>query len=373
MKCGLLVCAAAALSSSPVLAQSVYVAPGGVYIASARVIVAPGGGAPYVAPDAPPAAYDGPGYGPGYAAPAPTAYVDPGYAAPDSRLLRQWGLSAAPSLRCSRLCSSRLRSCGLSAARAGLWLCGAGSRLRRARLWRSGLWCSRLRCARLWRSGLSVLPATVLPATAAPGYGAPGYAAPGYGPPLATRASYGRPAVYAERRLTNVNAYAAEGPPRPPAAIPRVRQRPLRRQSRQRAVGGLQLSGSHRTTRTGPGGRSQNEPPSSAQIVRDRPQRGVSPIFVFAGPAAGEARNSTSARAAVRRGGFFVEAGRNRRHLLNVGGQRPDEGHAFHLEPFRHLQEGDVRLPAHHGVRHLALSPAAARSWARALRQGPIS
>ena len=83
MKCGLLVCAAAALTSSPVLAQSVYVAPGGVYIASARVIVAPGGGAPYVAPDAPPAASDGPGYGPGYAAPAPTAYVDPGYAAPD--------------------------------------------------------------------------------------------------------------------------------------------------------------------------------------------------------------------------------------------------------------------------------------------------
>jgi hypothetical protein len=47
MKCGLLVFAAAALSSSPVLAQSVYVAPGGVYIASARVYVAPGGGAPY--------------------------------------------------------------------------------------------------------------------------------------------------------------------------------------------------------------------------------------------------------------------------------------------------------------------------------------
>src|SRR5580698_8873939 len=80
MKCGLLVCAAAALSSSPVLAQSVYVAPGGVYIASARVIVAPGGGPAVVAPDAPPAVYNGPGYGPDYGAPAPTAYVDPGYA-----------------------------------------------------------------------------------------------------------------------------------------------------------------------------------------------------------------------------------------------------------------------------------------------------
>ena len=88
MKCGLLVFAAAALSSSPVLAQSVYVAPGGVYIASARVIVAPGGGAPYVAPDAaynapgyaPQVGYEAPGYGAGYTAPA--AYADPGYAAP---------------------------------------------------------------------------------------------------------------------------------------------------------------------------------------------------------------------------------------------------------------------------------------------------
>jgi hypothetical protein len=44
---GLLIFAAAALSSSQVSAgelQSVYVAPGGVYIANARVYVAPGPG-----------------------------------------------------------------------------------------------------------------------------------------------------------------------------------------------------------------------------------------------------------------------------------------------------------------------------------------
>jgi hypothetical protein len=76
---------AAALSSSQVSAgelQSVYVAPGGVYIANARVYVAPGPGngePPYVAPGA---AYGAPGYGaPGYVAPA---YVAPGpaYRAP---------------------------------------------------------------------------------------------------------------------------------------------------------------------------------------------------------------------------------------------------------------------------------------------------
>jgi hypothetical protein len=76
---------AAALSSSQVAAgelQSVYVAPGGVYIANARVYVAPGPGngePPYVAPGA---AYGAPGYGaPGYVAPAP-AYGAPGYGAP---------------------------------------------------------------------------------------------------------------------------------------------------------------------------------------------------------------------------------------------------------------------------------------------------
>jgi hypothetical protein len=78
---GLLIFAAAALSSSLVSAgelQSVYVAPGGVYIANARVYVAPGTGEPpYVAPGA---SYGAPGYGaPGYVAPAP-AYA-PGYGA----------------------------------------------------------------------------------------------------------------------------------------------------------------------------------------------------------------------------------------------------------------------------------------------------
>jgi hypothetical protein len=77
---GMLIFAAVAMSSSQVSAgelQSVYVAPGGVYIASARVYVAPGPGAgepPYVAP--------GPAYGaPDYGAPAPT-YGPPGYVPP---------------------------------------------------------------------------------------------------------------------------------------------------------------------------------------------------------------------------------------------------------------------------------------------------
>jgi hypothetical protein len=65
--------AAAALSSSQVSAgelQSVYVAPGGVYIANARVYVAPGPG------------YGTPGYGaPGYGAPGPT-YGPTGFVAP---------------------------------------------------------------------------------------------------------------------------------------------------------------------------------------------------------------------------------------------------------------------------------------------------
>jgi hypothetical protein len=87
---GILMFAAAALSSSQVSAgelQSVYVAPGGVYIANARVYVAPGPGTgepPCVAPGA---SYGGPGYGvpgygaPGYGAPGP-AYGTPGYVAP---------------------------------------------------------------------------------------------------------------------------------------------------------------------------------------------------------------------------------------------------------------------------------------------------
>jgi hypothetical protein len=87
---GILMFTAAALSSSQVSAgelQSVYVAPGGVYIANARVYVAPGPGngePPYVAPGAAYGApgYGGPGYGaPGYVAPAP-AYGAPGYVAP---------------------------------------------------------------------------------------------------------------------------------------------------------------------------------------------------------------------------------------------------------------------------------------------------
>ena len=85
MRYGLLMFAAAALSSSLVSAgelQSVYVAPGGVYIANARGYVAPGPGTgepPYVAPGA---SYGAPGYGaPGYGAPGP-AYGAPGYVAP---------------------------------------------------------------------------------------------------------------------------------------------------------------------------------------------------------------------------------------------------------------------------------------------------
>jgi hypothetical protein len=82
MRYGLLVLAAAGLWSSQVSAgelQSVYVAPGGVYIASARVYVAPGpgnGDPPYVAPGP---AYGAPGHGgPGYGPPGP-AYGAPAY------------------------------------------------------------------------------------------------------------------------------------------------------------------------------------------------------------------------------------------------------------------------------------------------------
>jgi hypothetical protein len=92
MRYGILMFAAAALSSSQISAgelQSVYVAPGGVYIANARVYVAPGPGTgepPYAAPGA---AYGAPGYGPsspaygapGYIAPGP-AYGAPGYGPP---------------------------------------------------------------------------------------------------------------------------------------------------------------------------------------------------------------------------------------------------------------------------------------------------
>jgi hypothetical protein len=80
VKYGVLMLAAAGLSSSQVSAgelQSVYVAPGGVYIAAARVFVAPGAGAaepPYVAPGT---AYGAPGY-----APPPSAYGAPAYSTP---------------------------------------------------------------------------------------------------------------------------------------------------------------------------------------------------------------------------------------------------------------------------------------------------
>jgi hypothetical protein len=202
MKCGLLVCAAAALSSSPALAQSVYVAPGGVYIASARVIVAPGGGAPYVAPDAP-AVYDGPGYGPGYGAPAPTAYADPGYA-PAPAYYGNPGY-APPAYGPAGYAAPAYGPRGYGGP-------GYGYPPPPAAYGGPGYPPG--------YGGQGYPPSA--PGYGAPGYGAPGYAAPGYGPPLSTRASYGRPAVYAERRLTNVNAYAAESPPRPPAAIPRV-------------------------------------------------------------------------------------------------------------------------------------------------------
>jgi hypothetical protein len=132
VKYGLLMFAAAALSSSQVSAgelQSVYVAPGGVYIASARVYVAPGpanGEPPYAAPGA--------------------AYGAPPYAAPG-------------------------------------------------------------------------------PAYGVPGYGAPGYVAPGpaYRAPAyygAAGSAYAPPPVYVEREPVYPSAYAADYPPRPPAAIP---------------------------------------------------------------------------------------------------------------------------------------------------------
>lgn len=77
MKYGSLILAIGALWSSQISAgelQSVYVAPGGVYIASARVYVTPGNGAPpYAAPG--PTYYE-----PGYVRPGP-AYA-PGYVPP---------------------------------------------------------------------------------------------------------------------------------------------------------------------------------------------------------------------------------------------------------------------------------------------------
>ncbi len=89
MRYGIVMFAAAALSSSQVSAgelQSVYVAPGGVYIANARVYVAPGAGTGDPAYVAPGVTYGAPGYGspgygaPGYGAPGP-AYGAPGYGA----------------------------------------------------------------------------------------------------------------------------------------------------------------------------------------------------------------------------------------------------------------------------------------------------
>src|SRR5262245_49595097 len=73
-----MVLAVAALSSVQASAadlQSVYVAPGGVFISSGHVYVAPG-----VANAPPPYVEPGPAYAPGYVAPAP-AYA-PGYVTP---------------------------------------------------------------------------------------------------------------------------------------------------------------------------------------------------------------------------------------------------------------------------------------------------
>jgi hypothetical protein len=70
----------AALSSAPIAtagAQTVYVAPGGVYIGAGPVYVTPAPQAvapPYVAPYAPP-----PYAAPPYVAPAPTIGIAPGY------------------------------------------------------------------------------------------------------------------------------------------------------------------------------------------------------------------------------------------------------------------------------------------------------
>ena len=164
--------------------------------------------------DAPPAVYEGPGYGAGYTAPrSPMPIPATARRVPPITAI---GLSAA-RLRCSRLCLLPAMPPGYAAA------CPSTSRLRplpatvvlairRARLGYSG---PGYRRSGLRRRGYP---------PPAPGYGRPGYVAPGPATavPLTTRANYGRPAGYAERRLTNVNAYAAEGPPRPPAAIPRV-------------------------------------------------------------------------------------------------------------------------------------------------------
>src|SRR5258708_19662887 len=89
MRYGTLIFALGALSSSQVSAgefQSVYVAPGGVYIASGQVYVRPGNvDSPYVAPG--PMYYEprhvppGPAYEPGYVPPGPV-YRAPAFYGP---------------------------------------------------------------------------------------------------------------------------------------------------------------------------------------------------------------------------------------------------------------------------------------------------
>src|SRR5262250_2830708 len=71
----LAVAALSSVQSSAADLQSVYVAPGGVFISSGHVYVAPG-----VANAPPPYVEPGPAYAPGYVAPAP-AYA-PGYLTP---------------------------------------------------------------------------------------------------------------------------------------------------------------------------------------------------------------------------------------------------------------------------------------------------
>ena len=86
MRYGIFVLALGLVWSSQASAQSVYVAPGGVYIASANVHVGAGNGYPtYGAPgaayygpyDTAPAFYNGEGYGSVYS--TPPAYIDQSY------------------------------------------------------------------------------------------------------------------------------------------------------------------------------------------------------------------------------------------------------------------------------------------------------
>ncbi len=199
----------ATLASLPVAsaqAQTVYVAPGGVYVANGPVIVTPApgyGAAGVVAPGYGAPAVVAPGYGApgvGYGSP-PVDYVPPAVVAPEV---------VAPA----------------AGYEPGGYEPGGYGRAGYARAGYDG----RLRAAGYGRARVYAAPPPAY-------YGEPGYARRGYaGPPV-----YARPGMRGAARRPPV--YAADIAPRPPGAVRvRQRQRPLRGQPRLRALAVLRLS-----------------------------------------------------------------------------------------------------------------------------------